>query len=147
MARELWTLNWGVGGSGRTVLMSRLAFLFIFPASCCERRSGSPFFALLPFCGLQQQLKVCNTFFSLFRMLLFAYLMAGHRQNGAAYFFSGLLGTAPPPMPLWLGVDLWARRVPLAVASRVYLRLGKCGQRGYLFVFWFLFSLFCTLLM
>lgn len=94
----------GGAGTGTALLSLSLSlsllccFLYLFfrlpvGSSSFRFRSALLCSALLPFCGLTQQLKVCNTFF---RMLLFAYLMPasmGTDKMAASRFF----GLPQPP--------------------------------------------------
>jgi len=132
--------EWGqVGGC----LVSPFYLFFRLPVAAAAAASAA-FFALLPFCGLTQQLKVCNTFFSLFfRMLLFAYLMAGRQTKWRRLFFreSPSLPLTPlSSLALWLGVDLWARCCCCCCRISCLFAVGMWAEDICIFVdfvFWF----------
>lgn len=86
-------------GAGRSAVVSSRLFIyfsgFLLRATLwlASVRLGAPFFvASAAFLRFDAATKSMQHFFlSLFRMLLFAYLMAGHRQNGVEFFFNFVL--------------------------------------------------------
>lgn len=84
------------GEAGRRAVVSRLApFYLFFRLPVASDAFGSPRLtssrlaaasaAFLRFGAATKSMQ--HFFLSLFRMLLFAYLMAGHRQNGVELYF------------------------------------------------------------
>lgn len=106
----------GVRGEG-ACLVSPFYLFFRLPVAV---------FAPLPFCGLTQRLKVCNTFF--------AYLMAGDRQNGVAPGFFRVVPPSCAPLVLRLGVDLL---LLLLLLSHLVSICGWNVGKGYSAVFAF----------